>query len=65
MENTVQSIQEQLATQFKQMQEMVHKKRSCNMLLHHSIPNKFMEAIYITVDTTIFADEKDAVPNLE
>ena len=33
------------------------------MLLHHIIPTNFMEAMDITVDTTIFAAEEDKVLN--
>ena len=35
------------------------------MLMHHSIPTKIMEAVDITVDTSIFAEEEDAVLNKE
>ena len=33
------------------------------MLLHHSIPTKIIEAVYITADRTIFLAKEDAVLN--
>ena len=35
------------------------------MVLQHIIPTKIMEAVDITVDTTIFPDKEDAVLNAE